>query len=182
MSNRIVDVIPPELSRPFHLAEFADSSEHKIRIVTTAAERAALAVRYSLLSLDNLEVQLTLRSEVSGEFVVEGHLQAELTQQCVVTLEPVIETVAAPIEQRYTLQSVVLETDLEIGPNDMEPPEPVIGDSIDLGELVAQHLSLSINPYPRTPDAENQADQYRSNAPDEGPFAALTKLREPDRN
>lgn len=182
MSDRIVNAIPPELSRPFHLAEFADSPEHKIQIVTTVAERAALAARYSLLSLDALEAQLTLRSEVSGEIVVNGHLRAELAQQCIVTLEPVIETVSAPFEQRYALQPAALVADLEFGPEDMEPPEPVVGDSIDLGELVAQHLSLSINPYPRAPDAENQTDQYRSNAPDDGPFAALANLREPDRN
>ena len=150
--------------------------------MTTAAERTALAARYSLLSLDALAAQLTLRSDVSGEIVVEGNLQAEVQQQCVVTLEPVSETIACPFDQRYALQQADPVADLVIGPDDMEPPEPVVGDTIDLGELVAQYLSLAINPYPRAPDADIQADRYRADTADDGPFAALAKLREADRN
>lgn len=178
MSNQPADPKPAELSRPFRLAELADVPEHKIKIVTATAERGSLAERYSLLSLDALEAQLTVRSDVSGEIVVEGHLQAQVVQQCVVTLEPVIETVAFPFEQRYTLRQAGPMADLELVPDDIEPPEPVIGDLIDLGELVAQYLSLSINPYPRSPEADAQADQYRADAGLDGPFAVLAKLRE----
>jgi hypothetical protein len=71
---------------------------------------------------------------------------------------------------------------MEIGPGDIEPPEPVIGEAIDLGELVAQYLSLAINPYPRAPDAEAQADQYRADPQRDGPFAVLSKLREQGQN
>ena len=69
-----------------------------------------------------------------------------------------------------------------IRPEDSEPPEPVIGDSIDLGELVAEYLSLAINPYPRAPDADAEAAQYLSDTPADSPFAALAKLREGDRD
>ncbi len=174
---------PPELSRPFHLAELAEDPERKIEIETTAAERKSLAERYSLLSLDALTAQLTVRRDEFGEIVVTGHLQAETGQECVVTLEPMAGTVAAPFEQRYTLQAVTLADDLEFGPEVIEPPEPVIGEVIDLGELVAQHLSLAINPYPRALNADTRPDpQYRPEPQRDGPFGVLSKLRDQGRN
>ncbi len=177
MSDEPADANPPELSRPFHVAELDGAPEYKIAIVTTAAERDALAARYSLLSLAALGAQLTVRSGGSGEIVVEGKLRAEVVQECVITLAPVAATVAGSVEQRYTLHAIDPLADLEIGPDDIEPPEPVIGGVIDLGELVAQFLSLSMNPYPRAPDADAQADRYRADSQRDGPFAELSKLR-----
>ncbi|MFT5180648.1 MAG: uncharacterized metal-binding protein YceD (DUF177 family) [Alphaproteobacteria bacterium] len=182
MNDAPLDNAPVELSRLFRLAEFSDSPEHKIAIVTTQAEREALAARYGLISLDALEAQVTVREDPSGEIVAEGHVQAQIVQQCVVTLEPISSTVSASFDQLYTLRPADVEDDLEIGPDDIEPPEPVIGDSIDVGELLAQFLSLSIDPYPRAPDADSQTDQYPSKTPKDGPFAALAQLREPDKN
>ncbi len=149
--------------------------------VATAAEREALAARYGVLSLDDLEAQLTVRKDVSCEIAVEGHLQAQVVQECVVTLEPVSETVASPFEQRYTLAPAEPVADLVIRPGDSEPAELLTGDTIDLGELVAEFLSLAINPYPRAPDANSQAEQYQADSPAEGPFAVLSKLRDEDR-
>lgn len=182
MTDDPLDTPPVELSRLFHLAEFTDVPEHEITITASEAECDALAARYSLLSLDALSAQLTIRQEIGGEIIVEGRLHAELVQACVVTLEPVRDTLEATFDQRYTVHSVDIEDDLEIGPDDMEPPEPVIGDSIDLGELVAQYLFLSINPYPRAPEAEAQSAEIASKTEDEGPFAALAQLRDRDKN
>ena len=182
MNDSPIAPAPVELSRLFWLAEFSTAPDYKIEIVTTKAERDALAARYSLFSLDALEAQLTVRDDPIGEIVVEGELQAELVQHCVVTLEPVRSTVSSSFEQRYTLNPADHEDDVEFGPDDIEPPEPVIGDSIDLGELVAEHLLLSIDPYPRAPDADSQMDEYSSKTPDDGPFAALAKLRDTDQN
>jgi hypothetical protein len=58
----------------------------------------------------------------------------------------------------------------------------VVGDSIDLGELVAQYLYLSINPYPRAPDADTQSAEIASKTQDDGPFAVLAQLRGRDKN
>lgn len=182
MSDESTDASPPELSRPFHLAELAEDPERKVVIETTEAERKALAERCLLLSLDALEAQLTVRSDAVGEIVVEGHLRAEVVQECVITLEPVAESVAGPFEQRYTPHPADPAANLEIGPDDVEPPEPVVGEAIDLGELVAQYLSLSLNPYPRAPDTDAQADQYRADPQRDGPFAVLSKLRDRGQN
>ena len=171
-----------EFSRPFQLAEFSNAPEHHVELAASETEREALAARNSVLSLDKLEAQLTVRRVAVGDIVVEGKLNAELVQECVVTLEPVGDTVSAPFDQRYTQNPPALAADLEVGPDDIEPPEPIIGDSIDLGELVAQFLSLSINPYPRAAEADAQAEQILPKPPEDGPFSVLAQLRDRDQD
>jgi len=41
----------------------------------------------------------------------------------------------------------------DIPPDGEEPPEPVVGDTVDLGEVVAEQLALEIELFPRTPGA-----------------------------
>jgi len=182
VTKQIPEAAPPELSRLFHMAALDEAPQQRLEITATAAERTALADRYALLSLDALAAQLTVRREAAGEIVVTGDLQAEVVQECVVTLEPVRESVASPFEQRYTQRPDAPSGDLDIGPGDAEPPEPVAGDTIDLGELVGQFLALSINPYPRAPDADAEAARYQADRGRDGPFAALAALRERDQS
>jgi hypothetical protein len=49
-------------------------------------------------------------------------------------------------------------------------------DEIDLGEITAQYLSLSLNPYPRAPDsdASKVLEQFQDR---KNPFAILEKLK-----
>jgi uncharacterized metal-binding protein YceD (DUF177 family) len=53
------------------------------------------------------------------------------------------------------------------------------GASIDLGEAVAETLSLSLPPYPRAPDAEAALkDAGVKTEAEAGPFAALAALKD----
>ncbi len=71
-----------------------------------------------------------------------------MVQRCVVTLDPVASEIREPVEAEYGPAS-------DEGPEEVvhfdqpEPPEPMEGDSLELGELVAQHLSVALDPYPR---------------------------------
>jgi hypothetical protein len=61
-----------------------------------------------------------------------------------------------------------------------DPPDPIIGGRIDLGALAAEFLSLGLDPYPRKPGVDFEAPE--GDAPgEESPFAALGKLRRPER-
>jgi hypothetical protein len=92
----------------------------------------------------------------------------------VVTLEPV----ASRVEDRFMLLyghaqdeagEVVLSGEAEL-------VEPISGGTLDLGEAVAQQLSLALDPYPRAPGAAATA---RETGPgDPSPFAALAKWKE----
>lgn len=121
-----------------------------LAIAAAPAERAALARRFDLLALDRLEAGLQLELQRDGIVQVSGTLVAELEQSCVVTLEPVPSRLA----EEFTLLYGPPEADSEIElDGEAEPVEPFEGDRIDVGEAVAQQLSLALDPFPRAPGA-----------------------------
>jgi uncharacterized metal-binding protein YceD (DUF177 family) len=142
-------------------------------IAATAEERLGLAKRFALLALDRLEARVTLAPLAGGLIRLAAALSADVQQECVVTLEPV----ASRIVERFTLvygagsekAEVVLSGEAEL-------VEPLVGDTIDLGEAVAQQLSLALDPYPRAPGAEAPT---RADPAGASPFAALGGRKEP---
>jgi uncharacterized metal-binding protein YceD (DUF177 family) len=123
------------------------------RIAADPAERAALAVRFALESLDRLEAEITLERMPGGLVRLAASLSADVVQSCVVTLEPVANAVA----EEFTLLFGPGESAREIVLNgEDETVEPLDGDRLDVGEMVAQQLSLALDPFPRaagaTPD------------------------------
>jgi uncharacterized metal-binding protein YceD (DUF177 family) len=119
-------------------------------IAASPAECVALARRFSLVSLDRLEAELRLERLAGGLVRVSATMTAELAQSCVVTLEPV----AARIEEDFTVFYGPAETAREIVlDGTAETVEPLEGSRIDVGETVAQQLSLALDPFPRAPGA-----------------------------
>ena len=175
----------PEFSRLVPVDRLGEA-EITEEISAGPGERAALARRFGLLSLDRLSATLRLERAGARNLVrIAGRLAAEVTQACVVTLEPV----SARLEKDFTLlydldaaaqgeaegaREVIVEPEAE------EPPEPVGQHGIDLGEAVAQQLAIALDPYPRAPGAalpeEPRAGAGGARAA-EGPFAALESLK-----
>jgi uncharacterized metal-binding protein YceD (DUF177 family) len=163
-----------EFSRKVEVDRLAASSETIQHITAGAAERAALARRFALVALDRLEARVTLVRLAGGLLRLTADLSADVVQECVVTLEPV----ASRVEDRFMLLyghaqdeagEVVLSGEAEL-------VEPISGGTRDLGEAVAQQLSLALDPYPRAPGAAATA---RETGPgDPSPFAALAKWKE----
>lgn len=152
-------------------------------------ELAALARRFGLLELSMLRGRGRLEREPGGlEIRLEGWLEAEGVQECVVSLEPVPASIREPIERRYRPVEAPGETaadeDAWIEPEE-EEAEALLGSRIDLGEALAEHLALCLDPYPRTRDAEELVvgrlgagvELGPPGAP-ESPFAALRQLQE----
>jgi uncharacterized metal-binding protein YceD (DUF177 family) len=160
-----------EFSRPVLLQRLGTGAFRQ-RIVATEAERAALAERFGLLSLDRLcaDVDLTRRG---GEMVLlRAAFEAEFVQECVVTLDPVPGTMAEEFGVLYgplALEEAAMGT---LG--DTIAFEPLEGDAIDIGEAVAQEFSLALPPFPRSVDAPAEAAPPPDDA---NPFAALTGWR-----
>lgn len=126
----------------------ARQTERKIE--PTAEERAALAEVLDLESIDRLVATVGLRRLSSGLIEVKGSLESEVVQRCVVTLEPVPAKVAESF--RLTFGDAEPEPDLseiDIDFEDSDPPEPILDGKIDLGVIVAEQLSLGLDPYPR---------------------------------
>jgi uncharacterized metal-binding protein YceD (DUF177 family) len=160
-----------EFRRPVPLMRLG-SEPFRQHIAATEAEREALARRFDLLSLDRLEAEVELLREPAGTILLSAAFEAAFAQECIVTLDPV----AAQVSERFRLRYGTPETEDEAPAGDDDPAfEPFGGDIIDIGEAVAQEFSLALPPFPRAPDAAIDIDASEDD--DEGPFAALAKLR-----
>src|SRR5215469_2075021 len=77
-----------EFSRPIDVHRLPPAGG-AYEIAGSSAECAALAKRFELLALDRLEARVQLTPIAVGFYRLAATLQADLTQSCVVTLEPV---------------------------------------------------------------------------------------------
>lgn len=157
------------------------------QVEASEAERTALAEVLELQAIDRLVATLQLRRLASGLIEVTGDLESEVVQTCVVTLEPV----PAEIRERFRLTFGDAEPEPTLGEidihfDDSDPPEPIIDGQIDLGALVAEQLSLALDPYPRKEGAEVPQEftpspaeilELQTPAATRKPFADLDKLK-----
>ena len=147
------------------------------------AERFALAARFDLVALDRLVVDLHVKRTSAGLIRLSGHLEATVTQSCIISLAPVPGTLAADFEIFFTEDVSATEAELTLEYDQVDPPEPVTGGQIDLGEVAAEQLGLNLDPYPRAPGAKlpdnwtAEAVDTSSEAPKRNPFAALQVLK-----
>ncbi|MFV3076248.1 YceD family protein [Niveispirillum fermenti] len=188
----------PELSRTVIADKVTTSGGYEV-VTAGDAECAALATRFDLISLSGLTAKLRLR-RVRGDFIkVTGELEADVVQRCVVTLEPVPAHVKEEFSALYAPDHLIPkeEEDAEsdhfqyLGAEE-DFPEPMPGGRIDIGELVAQNLSLALDPYPRRdgveftpiledvgPDTLSLTGDEPAEPPRQNPFAALSRLKKP---
>jgi hypothetical protein len=177
---------PPEFSRIVAVERIGTRWQNH-DVTASDAERAALARRFALVELPALSAEVRLRRARAGRYVeIEGVLQARVVQSCVITLDPV----AAVLDEPFTLllgpiggaAQAPATSDLII---DLDEPEPLDGDEIDIGELVGQQLSLALDPYPRTAGAADPGESAAAEGAAAGPaverpFAALLARRKPE--
>jgi uncharacterized metal-binding protein YceD (DUF177 family) len=165
---------PPaaEFSRLVPLAQL-NTRAFRQRIEATAEEREKLSRRFDLISLGRLVAEVELRRQSPEVILLEAEFAAEFEQCCAVTLEPV----RGQVSDRFSLvYGPAPEEEQEIALTTDEPAfEPLNGDSIDVGEAVAQELSLALPIFPRDPKA--RIDQAATAKPLEGPFATLMRMR-----
>ena len=168
---------PPEFSRIVSLDQF-DSANPVTDIAANPDECTALARRFDLLRLDAFTARVTLEVSSPTTVIVSATYVAEVSQACVVTLEPVSARISECFERRFVRGPVSGSAVVTVDPMADDPPEPWDGGAIDIGELVAEQLGLAIDPYPRAPGAvfTNPREQdYDAHAP----FSALVGLKEP---
>jgi uncharacterized metal-binding protein YceD (DUF177 family) len=165
-----------------------------LEISASESERTALAKRFGFLALPAFSARVTVDRRIGGQVVVEGRLRGRIVQACILSLDPVTQ------ELDDTFR-IVFKRDLEeerdpesgdvvIGAG-TDAPEPLQGNMLDVGEIVAEQLSLAADPYPRKPGVKLE-DVLPKPAvrrggrppPKEGkkhPFAGLAALRDKPR-
>ena len=172
----------PEFSRPYRL-DTLSAEPREVEIGADALERAALARRFELVAIRKLSAHASL-SRREDIVTAQGRLRSSVTQTCVATGEAVPEEVeeAFRIEFRPHRAGGRAEEEIELSEAEMD----VVfydGASIDLGEAVAETLSLALDPYPRSPAAEEALREAGVKGEEEAraessPFAVLEGLKD----
>lgn len=162
-----------EFARPVELSRLSHG-EQRFEIAANAAERTALATRFGLAGLDKLEAKVRLGRIAGGLVRLEAELAADVTQTCVVTLEPVRNRIAESFTVLYGEGAEAREVTLD---GEAETIEPIVGGVIDIGEAVAQQLSLALDPFPHAPGAATVRLPAGSEVGAESPFKVLARLQ-----
>lgn len=172
----------PEFSRPVRV-DTLGSAPRTLAIDANKEERAALSRRFALIGIERLdaEAELTRRGDAVR---AEGTLRAQVTQSCVASGESVPAEVAEDfeIEFRPELTVATPDEDVELSEGELD----VVfysGGSIDLGEAVAETLSLALDPFPRSPAAKEALKEAGVKTEEEAkadssPFAGLAALKD----
>ena len=167
-----------EFSRAVTLEEIGREGLHK-DLEASAEECMALAPRLGLLAISSVSAKLDIRKSKDGSVVtVTGRLAAKVTQECIVTLEPVEAEVSAEVSERFVREEEI-EPEAVVEVEDEECYDEIIeGDSIDIGEMVSQCLTLELEPYPRKEGIEFDLSESDLNLEGvTGPFAELAGLK-----
>ena len=186
----------PELGRVVDLDRMGPAGT-ALDIVASDSERAALAKRFGFVALPAFSARVTVDRRLGGLIAVEGRLRGRIVQSCILTLDPVTQELDEAFRLTFK-PDLSEEHDPESGEALVNPqadaPEPLAGPHLDVGEIVAEQLSLAADPYPRRPGVKLE-DVLRQSAPDgprssgrpgkneqrRHPFAGLAALRDKPR-
>lgn len=131
----------------------------------------AIAQRLKIPKVVMLTGAYTLTPQPKG-VLLTGIVSASLVRHCVASLEELDEAV----EDEFSV-----EFDRTVSPESADPehedfaldgPEYLEGDTIDIGEILIQHLSLAMDPFPRKKGAQSLSEVYGT-VEEASPFAIL---------
>ena len=151
----------------------------RLDLVADADERAAVAERLGLASLERLDAHAVLRRE-GTTISASGRVKAALEQRCVATGDPLGVRVDEAFDLRFVPEPKVAggDAEFELGSDELDTLFHD-GLAIDLGAAIADSLALGLDPYPRSPRAAEALREAGVLSEDEaGPFAALAALKE----
>jgi Uncharacterized ACR, COG1399. len=145
-------------------------------------QREQLAATLKLTSVEHFTASLTV-APLRGGLRAQGRLNATIVQPSVVSFEPVTQVIEEEVDRVFLpaergpkpTPGAEIFVDLE----DDDFPDHIDGPEVDLSALLVETLALAIEPYPRL-EGESIDDLGIGDQADEsGPFAALSKLKEP---
>ena len=173
----------PPLQRVYDLSDLSQAGD-EITIAAKPADLPALAAWLKVDTVERLEARVTLARLSSDRFSYEADLTADLAQACVVSLEPVKSRHALHVSRALHVRPRPArrpQTDeaggvLTLSAGDDEAPEELDSPRYDLAAPLLEDLSLDIDPYPRAAGVEFEPPAGAA-APEDGPFAALAKLK-----
>ena len=149
-----------------------------VKLAADAEAMAGLMARFDLASLDMLQAEVLLSRNAKG-VLAQGRFQATLAQNCVASGDPVPVALDEPVNIRFVTEPVVgNNSEIELDADDCDSMF-YDGQSVDLGEAIAQSLGLALDPYPRSTGAQERLKAAGVKSEDEvEPLGALAGLKD----
>ena len=168
---------------PIRVAGLQPNQVEAIDLTPDAATRQLICRDLDLLSIRKLRFSGTLSPLGAVGWLLKGELGATISQACIVTGDPVSTRIDVPVIRHFLPD----DTEYEVG-SETEMPEDdslePLGETIDIGAIMIEALSLALPDYPRAPgagpgDAQfTQAGKTPMSDADARPFAGLKSLRD----
>ncbi|HIF26864.1 MAG TPA: DUF177 domain-containing protein [Micavibrio sp.] len=188
-------VTPPEWS---HNVEAEDIGDHPVRkqISASPQQRKDLARRLGIEAVNSLKADLVLSQQAGKSVInVSGQFEANVTQTCVVSGDAFDSVMNGDVEGWFANPAHIVSLDKarnikksKKGESEVpmidekDDPEPIVDGLIDIGELVTQHLSLQLDPFPHKEgehfETGDESFVQRPNEERQNPFAGLKALKE----
>lgn len=171
------------LTHIYNLGRLGNAGD-AVRFSADTEQLAAIARWSGVLSLESFTVAIDIKKLGPTRFGLGFKVTADVTQACVVTLEPVaahLETGFAR-ELHFTgqirrkLPADESGADLVLDSAEEEGPEEIESLHYDLAGPALEEYVLALEPYPRAPGVEFKAPEEGLEAP-ESPFAVLKGLK-----
>lgn len=170
------------ISRPYNLARLGNTGDVVV-LEVPEVDRQAIANWSGIVSVERFDARIELKKLESTRFELIFDLRADVTQSCVVTLEPVKDTLARIFTRELRFMGTtrhrpavdqpgldLVLTGLEEGPEEIESLH------FDLAGPLLEEFVLSLEPYPRRPGVEFSPPPSMQE-PSESPFAVLKNLK-----
>lgn len=189
---------PDVINEWSHFVAVEDLGESGIRVSISpdAQQKTDLARRLDIVAVEDIRADLDVSPSKGGVIHVTGRFTAKIEQTCVITLEPLHNVIEEDIDAWFSDQDQMVSfakvkkdqqvkkahSEVELL-DEAEDPERVVNGRIDLGELVTQHVSLSIDPYPHKEGAAHEFTDENKKADKaspvrRNPFEALKDWKE----
>lgn len=173
-------ITPPPIEQIYDLNRLSEAG-YETTLSLDEAARLRLAEWVDVVSIERFEATIGLRRLAPGRFAYTAQFEADITQNCAVTLEPVYSKVVRDFSRTLHLvphisSGFTTGGELSPGSGDDEVPEEIDSSHFDLAAPLLEELVLAIDPYPRAPGAafEPLADEIDET---DNPFAVLKSLK-----
>ena len=127
-----------------------------VKLEANERELEGLAKLWQVLNVRSLNAELQINRWKKDGLRVKGRVRAQISQACVVTLDPVESQIDEPFEQIFVPEGSKLArittgdaAEMVVDPDGPDLPEQFSGDAIDVGDVVSEFAELAIDPYPR---------------------------------
>ncbi len=168
--------VKPEFSRPLRVDRVPDGGCEE-RLAADADECESLASRLGIPRVQALSAVLEVEPARGKGLRVHGKLAASIVQVCVVSLEEFASDMKVPVERYFLPRAAVPPSESGGEEEDLDFIE---NGEIDLGEIVAETLALSLDPYPRKPGVSFVPVSVEGATVPDGPkpFEELARLKD----